>query len=242
MIALLWLEGPFQSWGHNSRFWRRDTLNFPTRSGILGMICAAAGKKDEQEEWLAKMRRFKQTIVAYAPANGLFFPRLEDYQTIGGGYGEGLWESMFKPKTVDGTKPGGNTGSKISLRYYLQDAAFACVLELPEDEDFESFLVNPVCAISLGRANCIPSFPVWQGKFENENAALDKALEIAKEKNRKEIFRVLEGEIDGGERMLLNDVPVSFGIYKKYDSRIVSIIHCEDCDGSPSEPMDAIED
>lgn len=40
---LLWLEGPLQSWGHDSRFGRRETLHFPTKSGVLGMVCAALG-------------------------------------------------------------------------------------------------------------------------------------------------------------------------------------------------------
>lgn len=33
---LLWLEAPLQSWGGDSRFGRRDTLPFPSRSGVLG--------------------------------------------------------------------------------------------------------------------------------------------------------------------------------------------------------------
>ncbi|HAT2417083.1 type I-E CRISPR-associated protein Cas5/CasD [Aeromonas hydrophila] len=40
---LLWLEGPLQSWGHDSRFGRRETLNFPTKSWVLGMVCPALG-------------------------------------------------------------------------------------------------------------------------------------------------------------------------------------------------------
>ncbi|HHQ4630405.1 CRISPR-associated protein Cas5 [Aeromonas hydrophila] len=36
---LLWLEGPLQSWGHDSRFGRRETLNFSTKSWVLGMVC-----------------------------------------------------------------------------------------------------------------------------------------------------------------------------------------------------------
>ena len=36
---LLWLEAPLQSWGAGSRYGRRDTLPFPTRSGILGLLC-----------------------------------------------------------------------------------------------------------------------------------------------------------------------------------------------------------
>lgn len=40
---LLWLQGPLQAWGHDSRFGRRDTLDFPTKSGVLGLVCCALG-------------------------------------------------------------------------------------------------------------------------------------------------------------------------------------------------------
>ena len=52
---LLWLEAPLQSWGADSRYGRRDTLPFPTRSGILGLLCCAMGRGGEQREWLAAM-------------------------------------------------------------------------------------------------------------------------------------------------------------------------------------------
>jgi len=37
---LLWLQAPLQSWGYDSKFGRRDTLNFPTKSGVLGLLDA----------------------------------------------------------------------------------------------------------------------------------------------------------------------------------------------------------
>ena len=46
---LLWLEAPLQSWGVDSRFGRRDTLPFPSRSGVLGLVCCATGRNGEQE-------------------------------------------------------------------------------------------------------------------------------------------------------------------------------------------------
>ncbi len=64
--ALLWLEAPLQSWGADSRFGRRSTLPFPTRSGIMGLVCCALGKGGEQVEWLAKWGPLKQTIAAFA--------------------------------------------------------------------------------------------------------------------------------------------------------------------------------
>ena len=35
---LLWLEAPLQAWGHDSKFGRRDSLDFPTKSGVLGLL------------------------------------------------------------------------------------------------------------------------------------------------------------------------------------------------------------
>ncbi len=40
---LLWFEANLQSWGHDSKFGRLDTLNFPTKSGVLGLVCSALG-------------------------------------------------------------------------------------------------------------------------------------------------------------------------------------------------------
>lgn len=40
---LIRLEGPMQSWGYRSRFDYRDTSLEPTRSGVIGLICAAMG-------------------------------------------------------------------------------------------------------------------------------------------------------------------------------------------------------
>ncbi|MBI4657798.1 MAG: type I-E CRISPR-associated protein Cas5/CasD [Verrucomicrobia bacterium] len=39
----LYLDGPLQSWGFESRFQRRGTGLFPTKSGIIGLLAAAMG-------------------------------------------------------------------------------------------------------------------------------------------------------------------------------------------------------
>ena len=41
-LALV-LAGPSQSWGHQSLFTRRNTLPFPTKSGLVGLLAAAEG-------------------------------------------------------------------------------------------------------------------------------------------------------------------------------------------------------
>ena len=41
---LLRLQGPMQSWGTTSRFDERDTQLEPSKSGVLGLVCAAIGR------------------------------------------------------------------------------------------------------------------------------------------------------------------------------------------------------
>lgn len=88
---LLWLEGPLQAWGHDSKFGVRDTLNFPTRSGVLGLLCCARGAGGPEVEWLKQMNALSMEVRAYAriDANGqplLREPALCDFQMVGSGY------------------------------------------------------------------------------------------------------------------------------------------------------------
>ena len=45
---LLRLAGPMQSWGTQSRFTIRDTGLEPSKSGIIGLLCAALGKPRDE--------------------------------------------------------------------------------------------------------------------------------------------------------------------------------------------------
>src|SRR5699024_12206037 len=54
---LLLLKGPMQSWGDESRFNVRATAATPTKSGIVGLIAAAQGRRrTDGGENLAKLR------------------------------------------------------------------------------------------------------------------------------------------------------------------------------------------
>ena len=44
-VLLLRLAGPLQSWGVKSRFTVRATELAPTKSGIIGMLAAAVGRR-----------------------------------------------------------------------------------------------------------------------------------------------------------------------------------------------------
>ena len=224
---LLWLEGPLQSWGTDSRFQRRTTMPFPSRSGVLGMLCCAMGRGGEQREWLARLRHLDQSVLAFARKGREILARqyLCDFQMAGSGYDtKDPWQDMLVPKTREGKRPVG-PGSKMTFRYYLQDMAFACALSMPDElaDEAAQGLQHPIWAICLGRKNCTPSAPVFAGVFADESEALSAARRLAGEK-RTEVFRVVPGADEEGETMSLNDVPLCFGLHKEYASRYVTVI------------------
>jgi len=236
---LLWFEAPLQSWGSDSKFGRRDTQTFPTKSGVLGLLCSALGAGGEQREWLAEFASLNQTAISFARTRqakqgGLTKvdrePLLRDFHMVGSGYDDqDPWASLLIPKTSKGKKAVGG-GSKMTYRYYLQDAAFAVVVEVPADqaETIAQALQNPAWDVYLGRKNCVPTDFICRGIFETKTSALEQGVLIASQKNRLEDFRVLHGALADGEAdevFTLNDVPVQFGEDKRYRDRQVSLIY-----------------
>ncbi|MDZ7854504.1 MAG: type I-E CRISPR-associated protein Cas5/CasD [Halomonas sp.] len=231
---LLWLEAPLQAWGHDSRFGRRDTLDFPTRSGVLGLICCALGAGGEQRDLLARLATGDMHVEAYVPTGheGKPQPRpplLRDFHMVGSGYDtEDPWQSLMVPKTAEGKKAVG-AGTKMTYRYALQDMAFAVVLDVPADlaENIVQALVAPVWDLYLGRKHCAPTEFIFQGQFASAEASLEHARELAEAKKRAFNFRVLEGEHEG-EVITLNDVPLQFGTDKRYRDRRVTVQDWQD--------------
>lgn len=229
---LLWLEGPLQSWGHDSRFGRRDSLDFPTRSGVFGLLCCALGAGGPQSEWLAQWVGRDMQIVAYVPSGEQGRPRLRqpllrDFHMVGAGYDlSDPWQKLLEPRKSDGkprTSDGG--GAKMTYRYYLQDMAYAVFLQGPEDElaVLSSALQHPVWDLYLGRKSCVPTEFIGQGIHADVTAARERAEELATSKGRAPLFCVLQGEHEG-EVLTLNDVPLQFGEKKLYRDRRVTVI------------------
>lgn len=234
---LLWLEGPLQSWGFDSKFGRRDTLSFPTKSGIYGMFLAALGKKGPQKDLLSQLNDFKQTVVSFAikipsqesvtiEMNDVIMPKLlMDFHMIGSGYDEkDPWQKLLIPKKSDGgTAVGG--GSKITHRYYLQDAKFAIIQEISPilGEAIASALCNPTFEVCLGRKSCVPTEFIFRGIFDSLEIIEEEISKLGNEKGLVELFRIIEGEVEG-EQLVINDVPLQFGQVKKYRDRQVTIV------------------
>lgn len=222
---LLWLEAPLQSWGHDSKFGRRDSLPFPTKSGVLGLICCAMGAGGEQKELLAQFSNLSQSVRGHVrEKQGRRELLLRDFHMVGSGYSDDPWQQMQVPKKSDGGKAVGG-GSKLTYRYYIQDMAFAVVIQIPLElkEILIEKLQNPEWDIYLGRKNCVPTEFIFQGLYQSEEEAFQKAQELSANKKMKDVFTVKDGS-HSGEVLTINDVPTQFGVMKKYQERIVTVI------------------
>lgn len=129
---LIRLEGPMQSWGYRSRFDYRDTALEPTRSGVIGMICAAMGIARGED--ISKFDRIERLGVRIDKPG-----RVEqDYHTA-----------------LDVIKADGSTGDTVvSYRDYLADSSFTVGLESENRELLEEIaeaLQSPVWTLFLGR-------------------------------------------------------------------------------------------
>ena len=219
-FLVLYLAGPFQAWGADSRFDLRETLPYPTKSGIFGMLLAASGDSGPQVELLKRLAK-NTTMTVYCFEND---GRLHDFHMVGNGYNEeDKWETLNIPRTSDGKKAVGG-GAKLTHRYYLQNATFCVMLKMPEDlaKKFSSALQTPVYDLYLGRKNCIPAALIFQGNMRSASEAGAKIRSLAEQNALKTTILVEDESSDApqdGTRRLLNDVPVEFGLHRRYRDR-----------------------
>ncbi len=235
----LWLEGPMQSYGIDSKFYNRSTEIFPSKSAIIGIILSAMGKGGSQVELLSSFKGLSQTIIAYENTQNKCPVRLRDFHMVGSGYNDkDEWQNLMIPKKTDGTKS--STASKLTHRYYLQDVAFGVMFQLPEDEDLKRMIIksiqNPIWDTFLGRKNCAPTEFLYQGVFKSEKDCEEKFKSIIETKTYedrytnekrikyKEKFRVYDKEVEHSEKVGVNDVPIDFSIHKKYEARNIFIV------------------
>jgi CRISPR system Cascade subunit CasD len=207
----LFLDSPLQSWGYQSRFDRRTSLSFPTRSGVLGLICAALGIDRRDKAGLQRLDgNLSITVYAFGRPS-----MITDYHTVGGGY-----DAKTEPQNIVRTADG-KTGSTVqTYREYLQDARFAVFVQ-GEDvllEKLFAALKDPRWGIWLGRKSCVPASMVPQGIFSTEEEAFAHVRNLA---GGEATRRVTEVErFDEGSDTLL-DRPVDFGT-REFKPRRVS--------------------
>lgn len=137
---LLRCAAPLQSWDSQSRFSVRTTGREPSKSGIVGLLCAALGRpRTEPVADLAALR-----MGVRVDKEGSI---LRDFHTA---------KDVLKAG-------GGIKDTEVSTRYYLSDAAFLVALQGEQEtlEKLHTALRNPHWLLFLGRKSCPPSRPVY---------------------------------------------------------------------------------
>jgi CRISPR system Cascade subunit CasD len=173
-MAVLYLRvaGPMQSWGTTSRFTNRDTGLEPSKSGVIGLLCAALGKpRDEHRQpdlpTLADLARLRMGVRVDRQGTVE-----RDYHTAGGTHWK---DDEYGVRRSDG-KPG---TAVTSDRFYLADARFLVALEGDDDllARLHEAIKRPVWQLSLGRKAFVPDPPVYlTDGLVTEPVALETAL------------------------------------------------------------------
>jgi CRISPR system Cascade subunit CasD len=139
---LLRMRAPMMSWGDHSRFTIRDTRREPTKSAVIGLLCAALGRpRWEPVHDLAALK-----MGVRVNREGLVQC---DYHTI-----------------MDSIKSSGGKGDTVlSDRYYVADADYWVGLEGDVDQltKLDDALQNPCWQLYFGRKSFVPSRPVRAG-------------------------------------------------------------------------------
>ncbi|MGA7935945.1 MAG: type I-E CRISPR-associated protein Cas5/CasD, partial [Kovacikia sp.] len=132
---LLRMRAPMMSWGDHSRFTIRDTRREPTKSAVIGLLCAALGRpRWEPVHDLAALKmgvRVNQEGLVQC-----------DYHTI-----------------MDSIKSSGGKGDTVlSDCYYVADADYWVGLEGDSAKltELDAALQNPCWQLYFGRKSFVP--------------------------------------------------------------------------------------
>ena len=133
-VLVLRLAGPLQSWGSSSRFTRRSTEAFPTKSGIVGLLAAAQGRR--RTEPIEDLAQLRMAVRIDQPGE-----LLRDFHTA----------------------HRGKTAMPLSDRFYWSDAVFAAFVEGPDGliDALANAIRRPAFPLYLGRRACPPALPLF---------------------------------------------------------------------------------
>ncbi len=139
---LMQLRAPMMSWGDHSQFGHRDSRREPTKSAVMGLLCAALGRPrwepvDDLAALKMGVRVNKEGVLQ------------KDYHTI--------QDNM--------RDDGGKVNTTLSDRYYVADADYLVGLEgdAAKLAELDAALQMPRWQLYFGRKSFVPSCPVHVG-------------------------------------------------------------------------------
>ncbi|MDE5737161.1 MAG: type I-E CRISPR-associated protein Cas5/CasD [Oscillospiraceae bacterium] len=198
---LLRLSAPLQSWGAESKFEVRRTMNFPTKSGVLGLVAAALGYSREDSDSLKKLNTLKFGIRIDHEGE-----LLRDFHTV---------------KT--------KKDAYVTKRFYLADAIFLAGLESQDVEflnQIKNALKHPAFPLFLGRRSCPPTMPLFLGIRDTDLLASLRTEPWLLDESKQKQFRDTKLRIITDSDIpteVIRDVPVSFSkLNRRFNFRNVT--------------------
>jgi CRISPR system Cascade subunit CasD len=202
---LMRLEAPMQSWGISSHFTIRDTAREPSKSGIVGLICAALGRpRDADLDDLISLRM------------GVRVDR------------EGILQKDFHiAQDILLASGKGTKDTDLSERFYLSDAVFLVGLEGSQDliKKIHTALRSPHWTLCLGRKAFPPGKSVWLEHGVQEKPLLEALKDFPSLVRDPDDNVRLVLESNDGE-FVRTDVPLSFS-ERRFSSRRISMKRIE---------------
>jgi CRISPR system Cascade subunit CasD len=215
---LLRLAAPLQSWGVESKFDRRDTGRYPSKSGIIGLLAAALGRSREEPMEDLVALRFGVRIDQQGEL-------LRDYHTA---------------KSVK--------SAYVTNRFYLSDAIFLCGLEGDDSKlhELEEALSTPKYPLFLGRRSCPPEGKVLLGIMDGtlENALATYPSLIANSLKTNTNWIVMDATMNAQGSYLVRDLPISFSVrHRKFAFRsVIEKGQMQIGDAFTADPYDELEE
>lgn len=198
---LMRLEAPMQSWGVSSHFTNRDTAREPSKSGVIGLVCAALGRpRDADLTDLVSLRM------------GVRVDR------------EGVLQKDFHiAQDVLLSSGKGTKDTELSDRQYLADAVFLVGLEGPQRliKEIHDALRSPRWTLYLGRKAFAPGKSVWLKQGIREESLVEAMKNFPSlVKDPDENMRLVLDSDDG--EFVRADVPINFS-ERRFSSRRISM-------------------
>ena len=217
---LIRLSGKMQSFGNASHQWEKNTMDFPTKSAVIGMLGNAAGKlrTDSLDEYKGLR------VCCLIEREGV---KMVDFQIAGSSGG---------CKSAEGKiirNKDGSIGSKRVWKEYLQDCKFIVSIEsenLELLEKIENDLKHPKRILSLGRKCCNPSesIPIKGGLKVGMN--YEEAFRSYMEQWGLTDKRLVVECVDGNERIF--DEPDDYSIdNRNYLMRKIKMVNSKELIG-----------
>lgn len=149
---VLLLRGPMQAWGDSSRFMVRGTQPWPSKSGVLGLLAAAQGRR--RVDPIEDLANLTFGVRVDQPGSVL-----KDFQTAT------PWQQ------------GKSTPLPLVSRYYLTDAVFVAAVGGEESllHVLEEALRRPRFPLFLGRRSCPANADLLIGVREGDVDAVLRA-------------------------------------------------------------------